>query len=556
MLTSRCARKVWGHHSLSSEALRVTLDCFAVVRLQELHGVVTVLWGELTALGFISLIVFLLSEFQFFTVFDEDHQEAVKEMVEAVHIDLFLVMVIFLISVIALIRLATSTIERWRHFESIRSTSSVPEIIQAYCLHQDSGSSGCCGRVSTWYRGLMEYASFRHEFTSPRATTLGRVGYIGGSQMIPRGNNAAARGSMRSLVRRGSTSSDRRGSTDSAAGEAKRGDTDGRSSGGEEAKGSQSEAAATTSVQLQSLHTAGDDVDGPLGTTVTAMASPAGGGEEAPAPPISPRASAQRRYSSQRGFGMEASDMLAERRLTRNFDFAEYLSLCSGEALEEIVEIGSSTWLTWLLIFLAAVNIGRIEDTTIVLGLFLAFGYVLPIAGALLAYHLSRIKRALLNRAAFAVATTIRGRRATNEMASAEEAKPQQPIPWGEHLPSYLYGPAVNTRQKTCCFRQRSKHQRLFLCGRPHAVLFCLRLMMVLHAMYVAGLGVAIFEAEESHSPAYGEYTHLSLPLCLRSFGMPPCSVSHHCCGWPHPKHSHSHLCPRHFQALCGGHKR
>ena len=99
---------------------------------ESLEPVLTSLFSELTLLGFIGLSLFLMDKIEFVKVdlsvglFGEEG--AVGELCEAVHMALFMVMVLFLSTVIGLIKVGGKAVDQWNEWEGrpIISTSSSP----------------------------------------------------------------------------------------------------------------------------------------------------------------------------------------------------------------------------------------------------------------------------------------------------------------------------------------------------------------------------------------------------------------------------------------------
>jgi len=96
---------------------------------ENMEKVVDVLFSELTVLGFLSLMTFVigrigvlekLSAFAFKDVVDpEEGKYVLGELLETVHFDLFLVMVIFIFQTVLLIGLGEQTEKEWKHLDQL-----------------------------------------------------------------------------------------------------------------------------------------------------------------------------------------------------------------------------------------------------------------------------------------------------------------------------------------------------------------------------------------------------------------------------------------------------
>lgn len=87
---------------------------------ESLKPVLNSLFAELTLLGFIGLSLFLLDKLEAVHVLSEDmfgEDDAIGEISESVHMALFLVMVIFLATVILLIRIGNQVSRKWQRWE-------------------------------------------------------------------------------------------------------------------------------------------------------------------------------------------------------------------------------------------------------------------------------------------------------------------------------------------------------------------------------------------------------------------------------------------------------
>jgi hypothetical protein len=89
---------------------------------RNLKPIVESLFAELTVLGFIGVIMFFLADAPFIERLSEElfgEGESLKELIEEVHILLFQVMVIFLLTVLALLYFAKNVSAMWHEWEEV-----------------------------------------------------------------------------------------------------------------------------------------------------------------------------------------------------------------------------------------------------------------------------------------------------------------------------------------------------------------------------------------------------------------------------------------------------
>jgi hypothetical protein len=89
---------------------------------RNLRPIVESLFGELTVLGFIGVVMFFVGQSpalasMSMTLFNEE--EMLKELIEQVHMLLFIVMVIFLSMVISLLKFASNISKTWKEWEEL-----------------------------------------------------------------------------------------------------------------------------------------------------------------------------------------------------------------------------------------------------------------------------------------------------------------------------------------------------------------------------------------------------------------------------------------------------
>ena len=106
---------------VASVMFEVTKDWILETTRKELLPVITSLYGELTVLGFIGLTLFIVGQLNLVdeisvSLFGE--AEFITELCESVHMVLFLVVLIFMATVVGLIQVGNSIAESWKHWET------------------------------------------------------------------------------------------------------------------------------------------------------------------------------------------------------------------------------------------------------------------------------------------------------------------------------------------------------------------------------------------------------------------------------------------------------
>ncbi|OQS07745.1 sporangia induced hypothetical protein, partial [Thraustotheca clavata] len=122
-----------------------------------------VLYYELTTLGFIGSVLFVISKSGYLekvsvTLFGEEKKAELQETVEMLHMALFLFVVIFLMLCITLLKLGVGVQNEWREFE--RRSPYLPVVVSDYCLATEPPKS-------TWekfnFRRMFEASKRRRE---------------------------------------------------------------------------------------------------------------------------------------------------------------------------------------------------------------------------------------------------------------------------------------------------------------------------------------------------------------------------------------------------------
>ena len=112
---------------------------------EDMEPIVEKLFGEMTVLGFLSMVTFLFSEFGFFEFLSvrmfgvADEEEELLEITEVVHFGIFFIMVVFFIQVLVLIRQALKTEALWRQLDrEIRFPETALHSLSSSTLGQPS----------------------------------------------------------------------------------------------------------------------------------------------------------------------------------------------------------------------------------------------------------------------------------------------------------------------------------------------------------------------------------------------------------------------------------
>uniref|UniRef100_A0A7S1VF95 EF-hand domain-containing protein n=1 Tax=Grammatophora oceanica TaxID=210454 RepID=A0A7S1VF95_9STRA len=90
---------------------------------EDMEPIIEKLFGEMTVLGFLSMVTFFLSEFGFFEwlalkmYHDEEEDEELIEIFEVVHFAIFFIMVFFFLQVVILIRHAMENEKHWQSMD-------------------------------------------------------------------------------------------------------------------------------------------------------------------------------------------------------------------------------------------------------------------------------------------------------------------------------------------------------------------------------------------------------------------------------------------------------
>lgn len=141
---------------------------------ESLKPILDSLFGELTLLGFIGLILFIASKCEAVQIMSMDifgEEEAINELSEGVHMGLFLVMLIFLATVLLLVQFGTEIVARWQGWEdTVLAEALVRE--RYHSIHDKThGAMGYCAGLDHAILGLepeefqeAAYSALRKEF--------------------------------------------------------------------------------------------------------------------------------------------------------------------------------------------------------------------------------------------------------------------------------------------------------------------------------------------------------------------------------------------------------
>eukprot|EP00051_Salpingoeca_urceolata_P020875 m.318565 g.318565 ORF g.318565 m.318565 type:complete len:725 (+) comp19699_c0_seq4:10384-12558(+) len=144
---------------------------------ETLEPIIEHLFGELTILGFIGLVVFVIVKAKALQplserLFGEEEEDALTELIEDVHMVVFLVAIIFLIEVVLLVKLSSISEKHWKILEEDATSSGSLLKAAKHYGHQLAHSS----RFSHWWpwssvsaaRCELQYLALREEFVMQR----------------------------------------------------------------------------------------------------------------------------------------------------------------------------------------------------------------------------------------------------------------------------------------------------------------------------------------------------------------------------------------------------
>jgi calmodulin len=141
---------------------------------RNLKPIVESLFGELTVLGFIGVIMFFVGQAPWLssmsmTLFAEE--ELLKELIEQVHMSLFIVMVIFLSTVITLLQFANNIAKTWKEWEEV-SLGEHEEIVNNHLEVMKTKQS------HSMYQTVTSFVSNNTFFTPHNNSVMARHFYI------------------------------------------------------------------------------------------------------------------------------------------------------------------------------------------------------------------------------------------------------------------------------------------------------------------------------------------------------------------------------------------
>eukprot|EP01091_Cochliopodium_minus_P009912 TRINITY_DN2542_c4_g1_i1.p1 TRINITY_DN2542_c4_g1~~TRINITY_DN2542_c4_g1_i1.p1 ORF type:complete len:697 (-),score=158.74 TRINITY_DN2542_c4_g1_i1:58-2148(-) len=145
----------------------------------ELFPIVKALYGELMIGGFLSLLTFALVQTGLLTKLSEDlfkESEFIPELVEKIHILLFLVFVVYLIEILFLLYLGMRIQKRWRTFE--KNCKKPHKIVDKYLDVLKLKKNGKVNFLHPrnylnyyWHERAMKYLVLRHLFVNHKSIT-------------------------------------------------------------------------------------------------------------------------------------------------------------------------------------------------------------------------------------------------------------------------------------------------------------------------------------------------------------------------------------------------
>mmetsp|Transcript_5509 Transcript_5509/g.7576 ORF Transcript_5509/g.7576 Transcript_5509/m.7576 type:complete len:807 (-) Transcript_5509:445-2865(-) len=152
---------------------------------EKMRDVMDVLFSEMTVLGFLSLVTFCISKAGTLETVSElvfgqldDGEDFLEELLESIHYDLFLVMVLFIIQTLAMIRLGAVSEKEWGSMEELigkfdemeKGKKRLAELYSKDPHGPKWYEFGKRKEVHKYFR-LFEYASLKKEFIHGRQIT-------------------------------------------------------------------------------------------------------------------------------------------------------------------------------------------------------------------------------------------------------------------------------------------------------------------------------------------------------------------------------------------------
>lgn len=346
---------------------------------KEMRIVLQSMWGELTVLGFLSLVVFLFTKFGFFRVIKGG--EAIEEQTESVHMAIFFCMIAYLAIILSIMGSANRIVKSWRIFEALIHDQGYKNlIIEEVDHHQvNPNRSGCCAaKRNRWFASLAEYMGFRYEFLSARVAMFGvhSKGALGDKTKKVKSHHKSSQ-----ILASPSSKSRTLNPSHGIVVEVPESTSLGSGAGapvmqGEGAAGGSLNASTTSGGLRQSLLT----------------------GHSGHLDPKTLVKQREEQMESSKNFSAETV------KLDEGFDFAEYLDHCIAHTLQEMVEVGIPTWVTMLVVVAIASSAARSPHFYVSFIVYIACGAVLPFLGLIVHVKLRRIRADLGNEAALVYA--------------------------------------------------------------------------------------------------------------------------------------------------------
>lgn len=137
---------------------------------------VNTVFSELTTLGFIGLLLFVITKLDFLSTLSQRYlgeKEKLQETIEVLHMGLFLFIVIFLVLCCTLLKLGVSVQSEWREFE--RGAEDVGSVMSDFCLATEPPATFCekisLARTATAKKSHREivYLALRRRFVDFRS---------------------------------------------------------------------------------------------------------------------------------------------------------------------------------------------------------------------------------------------------------------------------------------------------------------------------------------------------------------------------------------------------
>lgn len=147
---------------------------------KEMKPMIDSLFGEMTILGFLSLVTFMFSSAGILTqistlVFGEGEEESkrLQELLENIHFLIFFVMILFICLVLLLLRMGTKVVNEWHVMNGdVQNRSTLQRMREEYLNHEPKHNWWNFTRIGgEYHERFFMFLSLRKEFILARSST-------------------------------------------------------------------------------------------------------------------------------------------------------------------------------------------------------------------------------------------------------------------------------------------------------------------------------------------------------------------------------------------------